>query len=409
MRYIQEERGAILVVVLLTIVFMMFFATVMMNSVLTTAKQNNVIEENYRATHVAEMGAIFVEDQIQQYVEQNDLSTDSSSLNDLETYLNQQIANVTIDEDQPEVEYFIEEGFTVTSDGDSQMLSLKVNGQDENANQIITLTFALSSGSGADSLESWNEESNTVPNRPENPDETYPRPVDLKKKNCIQNSQTVVLESGGNIKCSPSFNELYVNDDLSFGNNDTLTVEQNAKFESLDMTGLSKVLIKGHAHFEGELTSGNNPNSNFIACGNVRLKGGADYQGGYQVNHYTVADELFYNKQGPVIFGDDTLLKSGLSLDNTSATANGDLTIQHDGTQSASTYLNTIGGNIKMAGGTLTIENANGDQVTQPNSNNVNYDVQPASIPDCEGVEPPTSGGGQGDSNTSVSLDDIDY
>ncbi|WP_411954904.1 hypothetical protein ACKXGF_03635 [Alkalibacillus sp. S2W] len=409
-RYINQERGAILVVVLLTIVFMMFFATVMMNSVLSTANQNEIIETNYRATHVAEMGATFIEKEIAQYIEENEFSTDRSTLNNLENHLTDQISQVTIDEDRPDVEYMIDEGFTVENTGGQEVLMMTVGGYDGDVSQSLTLRFSVSMGSeGPDSLEGWDEESNTVPNKPENPDQVINESVDLKKKNCIENGQSVILNDGGSIKCSPTFNDLYVNNNLSFGNNDTLTVEGQAKFDSLDMTGLSQVFIKRNAHFEGALTSGNNPNSEFLACGNVRLKDRTNYKGGYKVNHYTVSDDLFFNEKGPVIFGDDTLLKNGILLDGSTVTANNDLTIKHNRTQSAVNYLNTVDGSINMAGGDLVIENANGDISTNPDSNNVNYGAQPNLIPECDGIEPPNSGEDSNGSDTSVSLDEVDY
>ncbi|GEN46818.1 hypothetical protein [Alkalibacillus haloalkaliphilus] len=402
---INNNHGAVLIIVLLTVVLIMLFSTVMMNSVMTTAKQNEVIEANYRATHVVEMGATFVQHTLADYFGENGFETSDSYLQELESTINEKVDKVEIDPDYPNTTFEISEAFEYEHNENFSRIMIVLTGYDSNYEQDLTLTFTI--GGSSDRSDKWEDVSSSPPPPPEDADEEYDEQQTWKNNNCEDLSDSsVYLKDGGSIQCNMTTQDLYVEGDFDISSSNSLTVTGNATFDDVDISGLSQLFIHGHAHFTSVLSSENNPNSEYLSCGNSRFHDGVEYRGEFKVNMHTISDNTFSLDNGSVQFGGDTLLLNGLELSNASLHAGGDLIIEHNEQLDAANYLANIQGDITMSDGDLIILNADGDEALNPESSSVTYEAEPPTFPECDDVTIPSFGD---EDDFEVILDDIQY
>ncbi|MDQ0351991.1 hypothetical protein J2R98_001823 [Alkalibacillus filiformis] len=402
---INNNQGAVLIIVLLTVVLIMLFSTVMMNSVMTTANQNEVIEANYRATHVVEMGATFVQHTLVDYLDENGYENDESYIQELEATIIEKVDTVVIDPDHPNTSFEISEPFEFDAYDNFSRIYIVLTGYDSNYEQELTLTVNIGGSSG--SSEDWEEVSSSPPPPPEDADEEYDESQTWKNNNCedLSNS-SIYLKDGGSIQCDITTQDLYVEGDFDISNNNSLTVTGNATFDDVDISGLSQLFVHGHTHFTSVLSSDNNPNSEYLSCGNSRFHEGVDYRGEFRVNMHTISDNTFSVNNGSVQFGGDALLLNGLELDNAPLHAGGDLIIEHDQQLDAASYLANIQEELTISNGDLIIVNGLGEETINPDSHYVTYEAEPPTFPECDDITIPSFGD---EDDFEVILDDIQY
>ncbi len=388
----------------MTVVLIMIFATTIMSSILTTAKQNDIIQTDYQATHIAEMGAYFIRQEMIAYIKENDIDLeDQDYFDSMEVYLNNQIDEVEVDPEDSSIFFELEDGIDVTIDESTANITATVIGYSRDYQRDLQLSLSIESGEMPP--EDWDEESEEPPPPPEAPDQEYEEEQNWSGDDCTTDSdQSFYFKDGATISCdNMETGDFYVDNQFSMQNNSSLTINGVGVFQGIDVSNLSTVTIYGDAYIDTQLTSGNNPNSEFLACGHSRFSQGIDYQGSFAVRGYSIVDgpAYFKNNNGLIRLGNDTEFKDGLTLDNADLHAGGHLTIMHNETIDAISYLNGIGGNILIAGD-LTIINGNGVEETNPPSNAVNYNYEEPDFPECEGVE-------LGEFDPDVSLDDGQY
>ncbi|WP_054754407.1 hypothetical protein [Piscibacillus salipiscarius] len=167
----------------------------------------------------------------------------------------------------------------------------------------------------------------------------------------------------------------------------SLIVNGTAVLNSIEINTLTQAIIKGNAYINSTLTSGNNPNSLFLACGHARFKQKIDYKGNFSVRGYVITDDDVIFSHNPVVFGSDAILKNGLILHGTDLTVDGNLTI-YVNTSSEEFSHTQFGGDIYVSGD-LIIKTEDGETIVNPagNSFHTNADVQ-TSFPECENAPP---------------------
>ncbi|MGP4071712.1 hypothetical protein ACTWQB_04065 [Piscibacillus sp. B03] len=382
----NNERGAALIMVLLTIALIMLFSTVMMNSILSNAKQNDVMDHHNRATHIAEMGATYVKEQFKIFLEETDVRLNEDGISTMVADTQTKIEQVEIDPDHPDRYFELDSDFTYENTSEGSKVSVNIIGHDDEFSEDITLTFNLKKGEVP--IDDWESDSETPPSPPSDPDYYYDEDVSWKNSCPIDGDSTYVIKGNFDTKnCSDGeIEDLFLDGQLTVKSSD-LTVNGTAVLNGVDITTLSKLIIKGNAYINSVLTSENNPNSQFLACGHARFKETVDYKGNFGVRGYVIADKEMIFSNNPVVFGNDAILKGGLMLDGTDLEVDGDLTIHSDRTID---HLHTgLGGDI-FASGDITVHTPDQDSPFK------NPDIQSfhpgadvtATFPDCHDAPP---------------------
>ncbi|PKR76937.1 hypothetical protein CEY16_14115 [Halalkalibacillus sediminis] len=404
---VHNQQGAALVVVLMTIALIMIFTTVMMNSILSSAKQNQIIESNYRSTHLAEMGARYIHHNILIYVKENDYDH-PQDLSNMQQFVENKISSVTVDENHEDRTFELIGDISSEDNGDSIRILYTVAGHDGDFTEELNITLSLDLGDGSvGSSDEWDEVSETFPDPPENPDHTFDEQQDWSKKDCpTDENGSYYLDQGGTVdKCDMTTGDFYSNGDLVIEGNDksSLTINGTGVFQGVGINNKTNLQINGNAFINAKLTSQNNPNSQYLSCGSSRFKGGIDYRGEFSVKMYMISDGFARFESNPALIGEDAVFKQGLELKNTYVRTGGDLTIHIS--ESVDDFLNGV--NLYV-GGDLTLIEHNDNTTINPNHSNVTYitEAQYPEFPACEGVEIPSSGGG---SDPSADLVDGQY
>ncbi|RPF50566.1 hypothetical protein [Aquisalibacillus elongatus] len=397
-----NENGAALVVVLLTIALIMLFSTVMLDSILSNAKQTDIAEHHDRATHIAEMGVEFVEQEMAMYVDENGFELDADYLNNLTEYLKRQINNVTIDENHSG-RYFeldLEEGESIEP---QDPLKLSITGHDDNFSETITVQFGVSSG--IPPVDEWDDEE--FPSPPESPDQHYEGNQEWDHKNCPEDSNdTYYVEGGADFKnCNLETGDFYSTSQITTENKGSLLVKGTGVFTGVDINNQSKVTIYENAYIGSQLTSYNNPESEFLVCGNAKFDQGIEYRGDFKVRGHVVSDQLVRYENNTAYIGQDAIFKDGLDLKNSDLYVGGDLTIKtsHD----KEGFENNLGGNFYVSGD-FSLETPYDDEpVTVNPDGDLIHDLSEApQFPECEDAPPLSS---TGDSGLDVSIGDSEY
>ncbi|MGM8216319.1 hypothetical protein ACLIA0_12180 [Bacillaceae bacterium W0354] len=407
MQKTNNEKGAALVVVLLTIALIMLFATVMMSNILSSAKQNEIIESDYRATHITEMGTKYMRQKVINFLETNSFSfNDADSLQRLNQYLSN-IGRVQVDDEHPgrffELNSY-ENGLfykLVGYEGRTGSINLLVNGYDDTFQKEIEVTLSIRTGGGGrETIDDWEEYSNTPPPPPDpsagqvcyslNCDDIENSSVHLRDEQTINNKYDGLRTK-----------DFYAEEEITTKNNINLTVDGNAVFlEELEMNNFTKLLILGNAFIYDDFSSENNPNSEFLSCGYGRFKEDVEYKGKFGVRNKAIFDEEVDFSNAVVYFGDDVVFKDEIELKNTTLTIGGNITVYVD---EANSFLSDLNGTINITGNLYIYEEDRREPIVNPNHHKINYN-QPA--PDfnnldgfsisCEGATLPDDGSGSG-------------
>lgn len=384
--HFYNERGAALIMVLLTIALIMLFSTVMMNSILSNAKQNDVINHHNRATHIAEMGATYVEEQFKNYLRENDVELTEDGLRTMVADTQAKIDQVEIDPEYPDRFFELDSEFTYEDTSEGSMVSVNIVGHDENFNQDITLMFNLENGEVP--IDDWESDSDNFPPPPKDPEYYYDEDVSWKNDCPSETESTYVITGSLDTQNCPEseIGNLYLDGQLTVKSSN-LVVNGTAVLSGVDITTLSQVMIKGNAYINSTLTSENNPNSEFLACGHARFKERIDYKGNFGVRGYVITDKEAEFSHNPVVFGHDAILKKGLILNGTDLEVDGDLSIKTD--ETLDSFHTSLGGELFVSGDIIIHTSDPDSPFTNPdksgfhNGANVN-----ASFPECEDAPP---------------------
>ncbi|GEL78140.1 hypothetical protein [Tenuibacillus multivorans] len=400
----KNERGAALIVVLLTIAFIMLFSTVIMNNILTNAKQNDILAHHNRATHLAEMGSTFARDQIMTYLSENELEVTEAFFDDMQQKIEANISAITVDEEYPYRYFALGDSFIYEETDKGARLNIEITGHDGDFSDRIRITLHLSKG---DSVDDWLDESDTFPDPPADPDYSYEDGVgwkDTGNSECPSDPDgTYYVNGSASVACDIETGDFYTDGGLETANQGSLVVNGTGVFNGVEVNNKSSVTVKEDAYINAPLSSQNNPNSEFLVCGNARFKQGIDYRGIFSVRGYVVSDERVIFSQNPVNIGSDTILKEGLELNGTNLNVNGHLTIHID--TDVQTFDNNLGGNINLTGDLILYTPIQDEPIINPDGNSFNYTSEVPEFPGCEGV-PPTNLGG---SEPIVDLEDSEY
>ncbi|SEQ49506.1 hypothetical protein [Piscibacillus halophilus] len=399
----REEKGAALIIVLMTIVLIMLFSIAMMSSILSNAKQNHVMKQSNRSTHIAEMGATYIQHQFVRYLEENDVELNEDTIQHMisETILH--VDSVVVDEEHPERFFELSPNAEVTPTPEGSKISVNVIGYDSEFQEELSLVFNIKNREIP--IDEWIDESETPPPPPEDPDYHYENSVKWKKNRteCPQEpDSSYYLSDSLAVNCDAIVGNLYT-EGLVNVKSSSLTVNGRAVLNGLDISTLSKVLIKGNAYINSELTSTNNPNSELLVCGHTRFKEKIDYRGHFAVRGYVVADNQITFSHNPAQFGHDAILYNGLNLKGTNLTVDGDLTIFTD--LDVQSFHNQLGGDLYVAGDLIIYSSDDSEPIINPEGEafhtGVNVDV---TFPECDDAPPLESS-----SEFVVDLEDGNY
>ncbi|MFC0014190.1 MULTISPECIES: hypothetical protein [Allobacillus] len=417
LKIISNNNGAALLMVLIVISLIMFFSTVIMNSILTQGKQNQIIAEDYRAVHLAELGTDFTEMKLTEYVDEKDFETAGKAIyfHNLFKMLSEEAADFTVDDDYPERKFLVSKddrknsSYEMTDDGAN--LFLKVTGVDDETEKDIYVTYRLrfaTSGGSLDDVDDWGSVSNEFPSPPENPD--YDCSENLNGCKAEEGETVYIGEDGATIKN----NELTTGDFYSDGK---INVDSNAKLTILglgvfnemyiDGNPHTQVLIRDHAYFEGQLVSKSNKHAAFNVCGSARFKQGVDYLSQFGVRQHLISDEPAYFDKVTVSVGGDALFKQGIFFHKNkgSLQVGGDITIHVN--QDPQKYFNSISNRLRVVGD-LTIH-GNGKTIVNPSRLQIIDQLKKPSFASVCANYPLPETGGSGDGDTGVDLVDGEY
>ncbi|TFB13901.1 hypothetical protein E3U55_15165 [Filobacillus milosensis] len=397
---LKNEQGAALVVVLLTIALIMLFSTVMMNSILSNAKQNDITEQNYRSTHLAEMGATFIKDRVIEYMRNNEFEATDDYFSSMQSFVESEISGVTVDREFPERSFEITADFTFEENDRGALLNTEVTGHDENISNPIQVTLQLISGE--ESVDDWEDNSETFPDPPAEPDYVYEEDVTWKKNDCPDDEDgSYYVKGDATFNCEATVGDYYSEGNVKVSkSHNNLTVNGTAVFMGVEINNKTRVKIHENAFINKTLTSENNPNSEFLVCGNARFKEGINYRGQFGVRGYVISDGPVNFENNPAKIGNDTIFKDGLNIKNTSLDVGGNLTVYTN-----QTNISTFGGTINVAGDLTIYEKGQSEPIINPDWQSINYTDSGPDFPECEGIDYPSGSGG----DPSVDLDNADY
>lgn len=305
MLFLRQERGSTLVIVLLTLTLLMTVGLVIINHSLTTAKQSKQTESVNRATHLAEMGVIYVQKSIEQYVKTNPPQGDLSQyVTDMFTEIEQQISNIQVDSKHPSRQFQLK-NVDVNIDQDQGIVkaAVKINGKDERKEKELTAMFKISSLNDTptenpptkddwlnnssdywleESPDDWITEPIAYPEKPKS-GETFNEWIDWKEKQ--ENfDDNLILNNGGRIQ----------NSDLStwdfYGNN---WIE--VKNTILNLDGVT-VLNNGGYFKNSELTAVELYSKNFIELDHslLTINGLSVFNNSAKLENSELSTENFY-------------------------------------------------------------------------------------------------------------------
>lgn len=396
-KYINNENGAALVIALLTITLIMLFATVMMSNILSSAKQNDIIESKERASHIAEMGATYVKDQVIQFFENNH----SENLSGLNAYLSR-LGTIFVDEEHRD-RYFKLEPFPdgnyyelVNANSNELFLRFSILGQDEKQTKIIKILLEVTLGE--ENVEDW-EQFSTTPPPPPNPNDgnvCYTLDCENIKQSSVHLTENTTID---NRYRNLETGYFYAEKLITTQNNINVLINGNGVFlEGLDINNLTRILVKGHAFLYSQLTSANNPNSEFYSCGNARFTEGINYHGQFGVKMKTISDGLVKFENRTASFGDEAIFYNGLQLSGATVYAGANLHIYID--SDVNTFLTTLGGTIHLTGNLYIYEYGSNEPIVNPEHQKILYN-QPAPTfshlsMSCDGVDVPNIGSSSG-------------
>ncbi|MBR7554438.1 hypothetical protein ACFFJI_05415 [Allobacillus sp. GCM10007491] len=417
-KIVSNNNGAALLMVLIVISLIMFFSTVIMNSILSQGKQNQIVAEDYRAVHLAELGTDFTQLKLAEYVDDEDFESSNETFyfHDLFNMLNEEAKDFTVDEDFPERKFMISKddrkksSYEMTDDGAN--VFLKVTGVDDETEKDIYVTYRLrfaTSGGSLDDVDDWDSVSDEFPPPPENPDHNCTSGLN----DCdAEEGETVYIGEG---ETEIKNNELTTGDFYSDGK---ISVSANAKLTILGsgvFNGMyinpskhTEVLIRDHAYFNSQLVLKSNKHGMFNACGSARFKQGFNYGGQFGVRQHLISDEPAYFDKVTVSIGGDALFKKGLFFNHHKhgvLQVGGDITIYVN--QNPDEYFKNISNHLHVVGD-LTIHGS-GKTIVNPSGD---YKVDQLNNPSFANVcadYPLPETGGSGDGDTGADLVDGEY
>ncbi len=400
-KYLSNENGAALVLVLIVIALVMFFSTVIMNSILTQAKHNQVSETDYRAVHLAEMGAEFTQTKLSEYVQENDFdpSLEMFYFSDLFDVLERESSQFVVDDEYPD------RGFVVTQDSrqntsyemteDGAKVFVEITGKDGDREKDLYLTFNVrfaNGGSGDGSVDDWERGSETFPELPSDPDpDTEYVDSDGKEYKNVWDLTT---------------GDYYADGNIHIAQNSDITILGIGVFnEGMSFKGNphTRVLVRDHAYFNKPLTWESNKHPTFIGCGSARFKNGLDYGAQFGVRQHFIADGPVYFDKERVYIGEDAIFYDGLYFNHNKGIleVGGNVTIYVDG-DPRHYFDQHIKGKIEHVGD-LTIH-GNGDSITNPHgTKQISHLSNPTYAEPCDAYPlPEIEGGGNGDAGADL-------